>query len=579
MRGLLRNASHTYSQFSQGSRALFLFFAGLCIFSSVALVYLLNESLLVAVPAYGGSMSEGIIGSPRFINPILAVSDSDRDLTSLMYSGLLRATPEGDYVPDLAESYTISPDGKTYTFVLRPNATFHNGKAVTADDVVFTIQKAQDPALKSPVRANWDGVVVAAVDAHTVQFTLKQPYAPFVENATLGILPKALWQNVSDDEFSFSDLNTQPVGSGPFKIGSISRSASGIPSSYDLAPFKNYTLGEPYIGTLTLRFYQSEDALVAALKSKDIDAASGISPESIASLSNFTIEKAPLNRVFGVFFNQNQSVVLRDKDVRKALEDAIDRDALLAKVLGGYGTALTGPVPPSLIGSQVASTSDAASSTLVTGDLAAAAQQELIKKGWTLGSDGVLQKTTGSGKTASTERLEFNLATDNVPELRASAEYVKDVWGKMGAKVNVQIFDQGDLSQNVIRPRKYDALLFGEVIGRELDLFAFWDSSQRNDPGLNIALYANSTADKILGQLRTTSSESERASLYAQFENQLSADIPAIFLYAPDFVYIVPKELAGLDLGFIETPSDRFLSVTNWHLETDAVWSIFVRQR
>src|SRR6185437_4156112 len=139
--------------------------------------------------------------------------------------------------------------------------------------------------------------------------------------------------------------------------------------------------------------------------SKDIDAASGISPESIASLSNFTIEKAPLNRVFGVFFNQNQSVVLRDKDVRKALEDAIDRDALLAKVLGGYGTALTGPVPPSLIGSQVASTSDAASSTLVTGDLAAAAQQELIKKGWTLGSDGVLQKTTGSGKTASTERL------------------------------------------------------------------------------------------------------------------------------------------------------------------------------
>jgi peptide/nickel transport system substrate-binding protein len=576
MRGLLRTAHDTYNQFSQGSRALFLFFAALCVISSVSVVYLLNESLLVAVPAYGGSLSEGVIGSPRFINPVLAVSDSDRDLTSLVYSGLLRATPGGDYTPDLAQSYTVSPDGKTYTFVLRPDATFHNGTPVTADDVVFTVQKTQDPALKSPLQANWDGVTVAAIDAHTVQFTLKQPYAPFIENLTMGILPKSLWQNVSDDEFSFSNLNTSPVGSGPFEVGTISRNASGIPSSYDLTPFSKYALGAPYLGDLTLTFYQNETDVVSALKSGDIQAASGISPADIATLPGSTVEKAPLNRVFGVFFNQNQSTVLRDHDVRQALEDAIDRNALLAQVLGGYGTALTGPVPPSLIGSlATSSTSNTASSTV---DLAIAAQQELIAKGWVV-TNGVLTKTTGKGKTASTETLSFSLATDNVPELRASAEYLKEVWGKMGAQVTVQIYDQGDLSQNVIRPRKYDALLFGEVIGRELDLFAFWDSSQRNDPGLNIAMYANPTADKILEQLRTTSSDSTRAQLYSQFEDQLSADIPAIFLYAPDFVYIVPKQLAGLDLGLIETPSDRFLSVTDWHLETDNVWPIFVRNK
>ncbi len=579
MRGLMRTAHDTYNQFSQGSRALFLFFATLCIISSVLLVYLLNESLLVAVPAYGGSLDEGLVGSPRFINPVLAVSDSDRDLTSLVYSGLLRATPDGDYEPDLAQSYTVSPDGKTYTFTLRPDITFHNGMPVTADDVVFTVQKTQDAALKSPLQANWDGVTVAAIDAHTVQFTLKTPYAPFVENLTMGILPKALWQNVSDDEFSFSNLNTSPIGSGPFKIGNISRSASGIPSSYDLQPFSKYALGAPYISDLTLKFYQNENALVAALKSGDVAAASGISPANVAtlSLSGSTVEKAPLNRVFGVFFNQNQSTVLRDHDVRQALEDAVDRNALLAQVLNGYGTALTGPVPPSLISDAVTASTSIASAP-ATGDLALAAQQELIKKGWVL-TNGVLTKTTGKGKTATTETLQFSLATDNVPELRASAEYLKEVWGKMGAQVNVQIYDQGDLSQNVIRPRKYDALLFGEVIGRELDLFAFWDSSQRNDPGLNIALYANSTADKILEQLRTTSSDSTRAQLYGQFEDQLNADIPAIFLYAPDFVYIVPKQLAGLNLGFIETPSDRFLSVTDWHLETDAVWPVFAKQR
>ncbi|MEI6864103.1 MAG: hypothetical protein WCK46_01895, partial [Candidatus Adlerbacteria bacterium] len=205
----------------------------------------------------------------------------------------------------------------------------------------------------------------------------------------------------------------------------------------------------------------------------------------------------------------------------------------------------------------------------------AKAQAELQKAGWKMGPEKLMQKTVGSGKTAHTETLEFSLATGNVPELRAAAEYLRMTWEKVGARVDIQMYDQGDLSQNVIRPRKYDALLFGEVVGRELDLFAFWDSSQRNDPGLNIALYANATADTILEQLRQTSDDAKRAALYEKFNAELKKDIPAIFLYAPDFVYIVPKDLAGVDLGFVETPSDRFLSITAWHKETDHVWPPF----
>jgi peptide/nickel transport system substrate-binding protein len=594
MRDLLRNASHTYESFSHGGRALFLFFAGLCVVSSVALLYLLNASLLVAVPAPGGSYIEGIIGAPRFINPILAISDSDRDLTSLIYSGLLRAGQKGDYIPDLAQSYTISDDGRTYTFILRPNATFHDGTPVTADDVVFTIAKSQDLAVKSPVRANWDGVTVIEIDAHTVQFVLKAPYAPFIENVTLGILPKARWQNVSDEEFAFSELNTSPVGSGPYRVGSISRTSSGIPSTYELKPFANYSLGAPYLDKLTLRFYQSEDALISALKSSDIEAASGISPAELENLKEFTVKSAPLNRVFGVFFNQNQSAVLRDADVRQALSAAIDRDALVGQVLGGYGTPLTGPIPPGLLAAVSTPVADTLANTVPSAlvrqgtpapaeqkkeDPALVARAMLVKKGWVAGESGILQKTTGKGKSAVTQTLEFSLATDNVPELRAAAQYLREQWQKMGAKINVQIYDQGDLSQNVIRPRKYDALLFGEVIGREVDLFAFWHSSQRNDPGLNIAAYANSTADKLLAALRTTTSDSQRALLYNQFNAELGKDIPAIFLYAPDFVYIVPNDLRGLNLGFIEAPSDRFLSAALWYRQSDAVWPIFAKQR
>ncbi|MBY0473165.1 peptide ABC transporter substrate-binding protein [Patescibacteria group bacterium] len=567
------NAEATYRSFSASGRALFLFFAALLIVSSTGLVYILNARLLVVIPTHGGSLHEGVIGAPRFINPILAISDADLDLTSLVYSGLLRATSDGGYTPDLASDYTISPDGLIYTFHIRPNAIFQNGTPVTADDVVFTIQKTQDPELKSPKRANWVGVTVTGVDSHTVQFTLKAPYAPFIENLTLGILPKSLWQNISDDEFPFSNLNTSPIGSGPFKVSNITRTSSGIPSSYSLNAFSRYVLGTAYLDNITFTFYQNDDDLVTALKSGAVDSASGISPAALSALKGLTVDTTSLNRVFAVFFNQNQSVVLRDVAVRQALNNSIDRSALVQQVLNGYGTPLVGPVPPSVM--KTLDVLPLTASSTLQASLIEKAGKTLDAAGWTMGEDGVRQKITGTGKTKKTQTLEFSLATDNVPELRAAAQYIQNAWSQLGVKVTTQIYDQGDLSENVIRPRKYDALLFGEIIGRELDLFAFWDSSQRNDPGLNIAMYANSTADKVLEQLRQTSDEGKRASLYEQFDAQLKKDIPAVFLYAPDFVYIVPKDLHGVDLGFIETPSDRFLSAALWHTDTDKVWPPF----
>ncbi len=572
---MIRKAEDVYASLSAGGRILFLSLAGVLVASAVALLFILNAQLLVKVPAHGGTLSEGIIGTPRFINPILALSDSDRDISHLVYSGLLRTTENGQYIPDLAESYSVSPDGKTYTATLRKNVTFQDGSPVTADDIVFTIQKIQDPAIKSPMRANWSGVTVQKIDDRTVQFTLNQAYAPFIENLTLGIVPKHLWQNVSNDEMSFSELNTSPVGSGPFRINSISHTSAGIPSSYDLVSFDNYALGAPYLDHITLHFYQNEDDLLNGLKGGSIEAASGVSPAALTGLKGFTIDKSSLNRVFGVFFNQNQSETLRDSAVRNALQTAIDRDTLIQQALGGYGTALSGPIPPGLINTQESQTQSATATSST--DRIAAARAILTKAGWKLGQDGFFAKTVKTGKKTATTTLSFSLATGNVPELRAAAEYLRSTWAQVGVQVTVQVYDQGDLSQNVIRPRKYDALLFGEVIGRELDLFAFWHSSQRTDPGLNIAMYANTTVDTILTKLRQTQDDNQREQLYGKFEAELQKDVPAIFLYAPDFVYIVPNDLQGLDLNFIETPSVRFANVYQWHRETDEVWPVFVR--
>jgi len=567
---LIDKLEDLYRAFSPSGRALFLFFFWIAIISSGFLTYTLNERMLSAVPGYGGTLTEGIVGTPRFINPVLAISDADRDLSTLIYSGLLHATETGGYEPSLAESYNISSDGTVYTAVLNKEARFSDGAQVTAADVVFTISKIQDPALKSPLRANWDGVVVEEVDAQTVRFTLASTYAPFIDNLTVGILPKHLWQTVSNEEFPFSELNTSPVGSGPFKVDSITRTPSGIPSSYELVPFAKYLPQKAYLSHLVLKFYQSEAAVVAARNAGQVEAVSGLSPSNLAGFKDAEIVRSPLNRVFGVFFNQNQSEVLRDIDVRIALESAIDRTDLINKILGGFGMPLSGPVPPNVFGG-VAPTNSMQGIE--------AARAYLVKKGWKQNEHGVFQKTTGTGKTAVTKTLSFSLATGNVPELRAAAEYLREEWVKLGAEVDVKIFDQGDLSQNVIRPRKYDALLFGEVVGREADLYAFWDSSQRNDPGLNIALYANATVDRALLELRSTSDATKRQELYETVRQELAKDVPAVFLYAPDFVYSVPNDIKGLSLGFIEAPSDRFQSVALWHRETDYVWPLFVKNK
>ena len=517
----------------------------------------LEQALLVQVPSYGGTLAEGEVGSPQFVNPLLAISDADRDLASLTYAGLMGIGNKGDLTPVLASGYTVSDDGKTYVFTLRPNAVFTDGTPITADDVVFTVKKAQDPALKSPEYANWSGVSVIAVDKTTVRFVLSKPYAPFLGLTTLGILPAHLWQTVSNTEFPFSTLETNPVGNGPFKVVSISRDASGLIKSVSLAENPRYALGRPYLDELDFTFYANTDDLANALKNETIESAYGIPSAHVVT--------APYARVFGVFWNPDQQKVYARAEVRKALALALDRKSIINSVLGGYATPIMGPVPP---GENVIQTP-----IPTTSDPVADAAHVLTTNGWVY---------DGSARVWQNQKAKLTIPpivirTSNVPELKNVASAVKKEWEKLGISVDIELYEPGDLSQNVIRSRKYDALLYGEVIGRDQDLYAFWDSQERNDPGLNIALYANKSVDTLLEHARTTADTEARTKDLQKIEDTVSADYPAAFIYSPDFIYSLPDDLAGVTLPQIITPSDRFASVASWYRATDSVWPFFAR--
>ncbi|MDP3958464.1 MAG: ABC transporter substrate-binding protein [bacterium] len=551
----------TLKSFSKHERGIFL---ALAVFFAVASLYFfatLNAFVSVEVPSYGGELSEGIIGTPRFVNPVLAVSDADRDVTALVYSGLMRKRPDGALVPDLAESYEVSPDGLTYTFVLKEDVRFHDDEPVTADDVEFTVTRVKDPLIKSPKRGAWEGVSVQKVDDRTLKFILKQKYFPFLENTTLGVLPKHLWKDLPPEQFSLSDFNIDGIGSGPYFIREIHKNSSGIPDWYELRAFKEYALGRPFIDTITLRFYPNQGELITAFDNGIVDGIHSIDGREAAMLkeSGYRVEKAPLPRVFALFFNQNENQLFTDKAVRRALSVAVGKERIINQVLYGYGTAIATPLPDMV---------PLKGPLRIADNRYEEARKILTDAGWTEDESGMMVKK--SKKEA--HPLKFSISTGDVEELKEAARLLKEDFEHIGAEVELKVFDTGDLNQTVIRPRKYDALFFGEIVGFDADPFPFWHSSQRNDPGLNVALYTNAKADKILEELRATLDPSLRAEKYRAFEQQIEADVPAIFVYAPDFVYLVEKSLGGLSLGHITAPADRFLGVTDWYVKTDTVW-------
>ncbi len=563
-----------FQKMSGSEKFVTLFFAFLMLLSVLMFLGQINSHIVVDIPAHGGELKEGVVGFPRFVNPLLSSSEADRDLTILVYSGLMRATPQGDLIHDLAKTHSVSDDGLIYTFTLRDDIKFHDGTRVTSDDVIFTVGKTHDTIIKSPKRANWEGVSVEKISDTEIQFILKEPYTPFLENTTMGILPKHIWENIEPEQFAFSSFNVEPIGSGPYKVSSVSRNSSGIPEFYSLNSFDNYALGKPYIDKVELHFYSNQDQLIESYDSGKIAAINSISSEVASKIEEDgkRIERHPLPRIFGIFFNQNQAPLFSNKEVREALNIAIDRDRIVEEILGGYGTPITSPVPGGVLNQEILNPETINSIDEKTNSRTEIANNILEEAGWEFDTDkGIMVKETSK----SSLELTFSISTSNAAELKKVADIVKESYEAIGAKVNVQLFEIGNLNQDVIRPREYDSLLFGEIIGREMDLFAFWHSSQRNDPGLNISLYTNIRADALLEDIRTISDKKERKEKFLDLENEIASDIPAVFLYSPDFIYVVPKNIKGLQLGTVTTPAERFLDINNWYIRTDRVWQFF----
>lgn len=559
-------------------------------------LYLVNTTLK---PASGGAYSEALIGQPRFLNPALAAAnDSDRDITELLFSGLMRYNSEGELIPDLAERYEISNEGRQYDFFLRQNVQWHDGHTFTADDVIFTIKTIQNSDYKSPVRANWTGVQAERVNDFEVRFILRNPYPPFLENTAQKIMPLHIWKDIPAGAFPLAYSNLKPQGTGPFRFQALESDANGFIRSLTLLRNEDYYNAPPYLKEITFYFFKSEKEGLEALKRKDVKGMQFISAENLKEAEGkkyVRIIRPTLPRTFSVFFNTAQSEILKDKRIREALLYATDTSRILSNVFHNEGTKLHSPFIPAFLNEEKETPS------LYNPETSNAL---LEKAGWQLKSKVRNQKSeTTDGKELEEEvteedeidyrlkiktetrkegrktikeeieiPLEITLSTATSPELTKTADILKEQWEKVGFKVNLNILPSKELQEDWIKPRAYQALLFGQVFGKNPDPFIFWHSSQRQDPGLNLTSFASDTMDTLLEEARQNLDDIIRKQKYQKFAEELKNDIPAVFLINPNYLYPVSSEIQGVASEFIVDPSKRFASITDWYIKTKRAW-------
>lgn len=536
---------------------------GIFIIAIVSLGFRFYYAHSYELPTRGGSYTEGLIGAPRFINPLLAPNnDADRDLSQLIFSSLLKLNSQGELVPDLATSYSVSEDGKTIIFELRDDVYWHDGELLTADDVVFTIDTILDQEFKSPLRPSFGGISVEALSQNTVKFQLTEAYAPFLSSLTVGIIPRHIWYPIPAAQASLSEHMTKPIGSGPYKFQSLTKdNNSGAIKLYTLTANENYYDRPPYITELSFKFYPDFLSGVEALKNQNIDGLSLLPKENrqTTQLKKVNIYNLSLPQYTAIFFNPSNNSALSDINVRQALAYGVDRQVIIDQALSGEATIINSPILPGAPGYDAA---------LLSYNLDVQKAVELLdKSGWTI-KEGQTHRTNKDN-----QELSVKLTTVDQPENTAALGLIKNNWEGLGIKTELEIIPKNKIRKDVLETRNYQMLLFGQIVGSTNDPYPFWHSSQNQNPGLNLSLLANKDIDRYLDEARAASDPTVQVEALQKFQTKLQESAFAIFLYNPSYSYPVSKKIKGLDsLTRINVPAERFIDITNWYIKTSRHW-------
>jgi len=498
-------------------------------------------------PFPGGKTTFGLVGEITTLNPILTNFDNaESSLISLIYPSLLKTDGQGNYQSDILKEWYFLEDGRSLRIILKDNIFWQDGKKITTDDIAFTIQKITDPETNSPLSPSWQGITIKVYDQQIIEFFLKEPYAFFERNlANLKIIPKHIWEEISPQNYRLSEYNFFPIGAGPFKVEKFQKDKNGRIASCSLKANENYFGKKPYLKEINFKFYQNYQQAYQALKKGKIDSLFNLSAKN--SQENFSKKKiyqVIVPRFYGIFFNSQEEEILNIPEIREALSLATPKKKIIDEVFGGKAKLVNTPFIEGMEGYD----------------------KEFQKENFNLEkAKEIIQKLREEDKIP--EKLEIQIVMPQGAEFFQMANILREEWQKIGFEIKIETKEMKFLKEENIAPRNYQAILIGQMLNLQPDLFGFWHSSQKFDPGLNISLFDNEEADEAIEKIRQTFDKEERRKYHLKFQEIFLKEKPAIFLFSPNFYFLVPRSLKGINLEKVDYPFEIFNQANQWYLK------------
>ena len=531
----------------------------------VALLLLSQQPVsVITLPeaAPGGIYTEALIGSMGRLNPMLDWNNpADRDINRLIFSGLIRFDSRGLPQPDLAEAWGTSPDGVLYNFSRRPTAVWHDGEPVTSDDVIFTVEliKSAGSLFPQDIKELWSQIEIKRLDDKTLQFKLAEPFAPFLDYATFGVLPKHLLESVPADQLASADFNLQPIGSGPYKFERLMTSGGQI-TGVVLVVNEDYYVQPPFIEQVVFRFYASSAAAFDAYQQGEVLGVSQLTNDVLQPAlmeQNLSVYTSRLPQLGLVFLNLNNPSVpfLQNENIRHALLLGVNRNNIVSHIMQGQAIVADGPI---LTGSW------AYYEEIEHFDYDPDVAQTLLKdEGYVIPAGG------GDIRAKDGQSLTFTLVHPDDTVHTQIAQAIQTDWALIGVRVDLQSVPYDSLVNDFLTTRNYQAALadLNTVRMPDPDPYLFWHQSEATG-GQNYSQWDNRTASEFLETARTEADFASRARLYRNFQVVFAKDLPSLPLYYPVYSYGVDSQVQGVQVAPMYDISDRLALINEWYLVT-----------
>lgn len=459
-------------------------------------------------PVKGGEITVGIAQDlDDSLDPHQTVAAGTREVLFNIFEGLVKPNSDGEMIPAVAEKYTLSEDGTTYTFTLREGVKFHNGQTVTAEDVVYSINRcaAVPEGQEKPLVAAFSAVKsVEALDEKTVAVTIAQRDLEFISYMTAAIIPA-----------DYENQETAPVGTGPFKF--VSRTPQ---QDFVMERFEDYWGAPAWLDKVTYKICENADALVMNLNGGSIDLCAHLTSAQASQLNqNFQVLEGTMNLVQAIYLN-NQAKPFDNQLVRQALCYAIDRQGIMDMVADGHGTAVGSSIYPAFTKYFLPELVDKYPHDV------AKAKELLAQAGYPDGFD-----------------MTISVPNNYQPHMD-TAEVVAEQLREAGINVTIQPVEWSTWLDTIYNGRQFQATLVG-VDAANMTARAMLERFT-SDYGKNFINYNNPAYDALFQQAINAQDEATQTDLYKQMETMLADTAANVYIQDLCDLVAMRQDLGGL---------------------------------